>query len=82
MLKKRKESCLIENGKTKIAIDPGKNFWLFKLNSLIPKTEWNGVTHVFVTHGDIDHFFYAVPMVKKTGAKVICGEELVEDYKS
>jgi len=73
---------LVENGKTKIAIDPGKNLWLFKLNSLIPEREWNGVTHIIVTHGDIDHFAYAVPMAKKTGAKVICGEELVEDFHS
>ena len=73
---------IIENGKVKIAIDPGKNLWLFKLNSLIPKKEWNGVTHVFVTHGDPDHFDYAVPMAKKASAKVICGEELVEDFLS
>ncbi len=73
---------IIENDKVKIAIDPGKNLWLFKLNSLIPKKEWNGVTHVFVTHGDPDHFDYAVPMAKKASAKVICGEELVEDFLS
>ncbi|MEA3298396.1 MAG: MBL fold metallo-hydrolase [Chloroflexota bacterium] len=66
----------------KIAIDPGKNLWLFKLDSLIPKSEWKGVTHVLVTHGDPDHFVYAISMAKKTGAKVVCGEELMEDFLS
>ena len=73
---------LIENNSTKIAIDPGKHLWLFKLNSLIPKKDWSGVTHVFVTHGDIDHFDYAVALAKKTNAEVICGEEIVEDFLS
>ncbi|MEA2075753.1 MAG: MBL fold metallo-hydrolase [Euryarchaeota archaeon] len=63
-------------------MDPGKNLWLFKLDSLIPKSEWKGVTHVLVTHGDPDHFVYAISMAKKTGAKVVCGEELMEDFLS
>ena len=70
----------IEDGKVKIAIDPGRDLWLFKLGSLIPNSEWEGVTHVLVTHGDPDHFAYAVSMAKKAGAKVICGEELTEDF--
>jgi len=73
---------IIENDKVKIAIDPGKNLWLFKLDSLIPKSEWESVTHVLVTHGDPDHFDYAISMAKKTGAKVVCGEELEEDFLS
>jgi L-ascorbate metabolism protein UlaG (beta-lactamase superfamily) len=73
---------IIQNDKVKIAIDPGKNLWLFKLGSLIPKSEWEGVTHVLVTHGDPDHFAYAVSMAEKAGAKVVCGEELMEDFLS
>ena len=73
---------IIENGKVKIAIDPGRNLWLFKLGSLIPKSEWEGVTHILLTHGDPDHFAYAVSMAKKTGAKVVCGEGLIEDFLS
>jgi L-ascorbate metabolism protein UlaG (beta-lactamase superfamily) len=73
---------IIENDKVKIAIDPGKNLWLFKLDSLIPKSEWESVTHVLVTHGDPDHFDYAISMAKKTGAKVVCQEELEEDFLS
>ena len=75
-------SFIIEDNAVKIAIDPGKNLWLFKLDSLIPKSEWEGVSHVLVTHGDPDHFPYAIPMAKKTGAKVVCGEELIEDFFS
>ncbi len=37
---------LIEEGNTKIAIDPGQNLWMFKLQSLIPKSEWNDITHI------------------------------------
>jgi len=73
---------IIENDKAKIAIDPGKNLFWTKLNSLIAKSEWKGVTHVLVTHGDLDHFAYAISMAKKTGAKVVCGEELEEDFLS
>ena len=73
---------IIENYRVKIAIDPGQNLWLFKLASLIPKSEWEGVTHILVTHGDPDHFVYAVSMAKKAGAKVVCGEELTEDFLS
>lgn len=73
---------LIEDDQTKIAIDPGLNLWLFRLRSLIPKKEWKTVTHVLVTHGDPDHFFYAVPMAKKAGATVVCGEALIEDFLS
>jgi len=73
---------LVEDEDVKIAIDPGQNLWLFKLDSLIPKSEWQGVTHVFVTHGDPDHFVYAVPMAKKVRAITVCGEALMEDFLS
>ena len=73
---------LIEDEEVKIAIDPGQNLWLFKLDSLIPKSEWQGVTHILTTHGDPDHFVYAVPMAKEVGAIAICGEALMEDFLS
>ena len=75
-------SFLIEDEQTKIAIDPGLNLWLFKLRSLIPKQEWTTVTHVLVTHGDPDHFVYAVPMAQKAGATVVCREALMADFLS
>lgn len=50
---------VIEEGGTKIAIDPGQNLWLFDLRSLIPKSEWSSISHVLVTHGDPDHYWQA-----------------------
>ncbi len=73
---------LIQNDKVKIVVDPGQNLYLFKLGSLIPKSEWSSITHILITHGDPDHFACAVSMAKKTGAKVVCGEGLTEDFLS
>ncbi len=71
---------LIEDQGIKIAIDPGQDLWIFRLDSLIPKSEWEDVTHVLTTHGDPDHFTYAVDMARKSAADVICGEALMEDF--
>jgi len=46
---------LVEEGGTKVAIDPGQNLWIFDLRSLIPEEEWSSVTHIVITHGDPDH---------------------------
>lgn len=73
---------LIEDAGIKVAIDPGKNLWIFKLDSLIPKSEWKGVTHILTTHGDPDHFVYAPAMAKETNAAVFCGEALAEDFNA
>ncbi len=70
----------IEEGHCKIAIDPGQNLKTFHKYSLIPESEWKEVTHVLVTHGDPDHFPFAVPVAKESGASVVCGERLVEDF--
>ena len=73
---------IIENGRTKLAIDPGQNLWFLKLRSLIPKPEWENVTHVLVTHGDPDHYKFAVEMVEETEAEVFCdGIRLLQDRK-
>ena len=72
----------IAEGNTRIAIDPGQNLWMFKKNSLIPESEWHNVTHIMVTHGDPDHFKYAVAMARETKAAVICGDQLREDFSS
>jgi L-ascorbate metabolism protein UlaG (beta-lactamase superfamily) len=70
---------VITDGDLKLAIDPGRNLRLPKLGSLIPRSEWDRTTHVLVTHGDPDHFPYAVPMALETGATVVCGNDLVEE---
>ena len=56
---------IVEDLDIKLAIDPGQNLSLFKQKNLIPKSEWKGVTHVAVTHGDPDHFVFAIPMAKE-----------------
>jgi L-ascorbate metabolism protein UlaG (beta-lactamase superfamily) len=67
---------IIEDEVIKIAVDPGKNLSWMKRSSLIPESEWKGISHILVTHGDPDHFSYAAEMAWKTGAEVICGEGL------
>lgn len=73
---------IVEEAGLKIAIDPGQNLWFTKLDSLIPKSEWESVTHVFTTHGDPDHFVFAVPLAKEAQAIVFCAEALVDDFLS
>ena len=77
-------SFLIENGKNKIAIDPGQNLWIFKLSSLIPKTEWKSITHILITHGDPDHYWQSDRLAQASNALVVCGRDLakVEDGKT
>jgi len=69
---------LIEHAATKIAIDPGLNMWIGKLNSLIPQSEWNSVTHILATHGDPDHYWYIDTVAHSSNAPIICGKELVK----
>ncbi|MBC8504774.1 MAG: MBL fold metallo-hydrolase [Anaerolineales bacterium] len=68
---------IVENGKSKIAIDPGLDGWIFKLKSYIPKSEWDDVTHILLTHGDPDHHWSTDKIAAASGASVICGQELV-----
>jgi len=68
----------IESGSKKIAIDPGASFYLPDFfRPLIPRSEWKGVTHVFVTHGDPDHHWHTVRIAEISGAKVFCNEKMV-----
>jgi len=73
---------IIENNKVKIAIDPGQNLWLFKLGSLIPKSEWSSITHILVTHGDPDHYWNADRVAEASKAPLICGKQLVKQIGS
>jgi len=69
---------IIENVNTKIAIDPGQNLWMFKLCSLIPKSAWQSITHILITHGDPDHYWQADRVAEASEAYVICGRELTK----
>ena len=74
---------VIKSGKQKIAIDPGASFYLpdfFK--SLIPKAEWEQITHIFVTHGDPDHHWYTDRIANASHAKVICNQKMVRTVNS
>jgi len=73
---------IIENGKVKIAIDPGQNLYLFKLGSLIPKAEWSSITHILVSHGDPDHYWQADRVAEAAKAAMICGKDLAKKAES
>ena len=73
---------IIENDRIKIAIDPGQNLYLFKLGSLIPKSEWSSITHILVTHGDPDHYWQADRVAEAAKAPIICGKNLVKKVGS
>lgn len=71
---------IIQSGDTKIAIDPGAMFlYFFSLSSLIPKSEWQGITHILVTHGDIDHYWHTDRVAEVSGAPVFVNKNMVEE---
>jgi L-ascorbate metabolism protein UlaG (beta-lactamase superfamily) len=71
---------IIEWDDKKIAIDPGALFaYWFSFASLIPKKEWNDVTHIFVTHGDPDHYLYADKVMEASAAPVIFNKTMVKE---
>jgi len=68
---------VIESGDKKIAIDPGSlMFYFFRFTTLIPKSEWESITHIFVTHGDPDHYWHADRVAEVSNAPIICNEIL------
>jgi len=77
-------SFLIESGKHKIAIDPGQYFSIFNFRSLIPKHEWQSITHILITHGDPDHHWQSDRVAEASNAPIVCGKGLVkvEDGKT
>jgi len=71
---------IIEWDDKKIAIDPGALFaYWFSFASLIPKKEWNDITHIFVTHGDPDHYVYIDKVMEASGAPVIFNKTMVKE---
>ena len=62
-------SFIAEWDDKKIAIDPGALFfYYFRLTTLIPKSEWQNISHIFVTHGDPDHYWHTDRVLKASGA--------------
>ncbi len=73
---------LIESGNKKIAIDPGALFfYFFRLTTLIPKSEWKDITHIFITHGDIDHYWHTDRIAEVSRATVICNKTMVRNIE-
>lgn len=73
-------SFIIESGNKKIAIDPGGLFlYFFRFTTLIPKSEWESITHIFVTHGDPDHYWHLDRVAKASNASVICNKTMVRN---
>ena len=71
---------IIESGNKKIAIDPGGLFfYFFRFTTVIPKSEWKSITHIFVTHGDPDHYWHMDRMAKVSNAPVICNKTMVRN---
>lgn len=71
---------VVESGDKKIAIDPGALFlYYFRLTTLIPKSEWNTITHIFVTHGDPDHYWHTDRVAEASGAPLICNTTMVRN---
>lgn len=71
---------LIESGNKKIAIDPGALFFYwFRFTTLIPQSEWKSITHIFVTHGDPDHYWHADRVAEASNAPVICNKTMVHE---
>ena len=71
---------IIENGDKKIAIDPGGlMFYFFRFTTLIPKSEWKGITHIFVTHGDPDHYWHADRLAEYSDAPIICNKTMIKE---
>lgn len=71
---------IIESGDKKIAIDPGGlMFYFFKFTTLIPKSEWESITHIFVTHGDPDHYWHSDRVANASNAPIICNETMVRN---
>ena len=73
-------SFVIESADKKIAIDPGGlMFYFFRFTTLIPKSEWESITHIFVTHGDPDHYWHADRVANASNAPIICNETMVRN---
>ncbi len=71
---------LIESGDKKIAIDPGALFcYYFRFTTLIPKSEWKDITHIFITHGDPDHYWHADRVAEASNASVVCNKTMVKN---
>ena len=70
---------VIESGNKKIVIDPGAELYFFRLfNTILPKSEWKDITHIFVTHGDPDHYWHTDRVAEASNAPVVCNKTMAK----
>jgi len=71
---------IIEANGKKIAIDPGALcFYYFRFTTLIPEHKWGDISHIFVTHGDPDHYWHADRVAKASNAPVIFNKSMIRE---
>lgn len=71
---------LIESSDKRIAIDPGALFFYwFRFSPIIPRSEWESITHILITHGDPDHYWHADRVAKASNAPLICNRTMVRN---
>lgn len=69
----------VKEGNLRLIIDPGRNLKWNKLNSLIPRQEWD-TDYIFITHEHDDHADFAIKIAKQTEASIICHQNLQPKY--
>ena len=70
---------VIETDNKKIVIDPGAELYLLKFKTILPESEWNNITHIFVTHGDPDHHWNTNRVAEISNASVVCNKTMIKD---
>lgn len=71
---------LVEIGEKRLAIDPGALFFYwFRFPTLFPESLWKDITHIFVTHGDPDHYWYADKVAEASNAPVIMNKTMLRE---
>ena len=71
---------LIESSDKLLAIDPGGLFFYwFRFTTLFPKSKWQDITHIFITHGDPDHYWHADRVAKASSAPVIFNKTMLRE---
>jgi L-ascorbate metabolism protein UlaG (beta-lactamase superfamily) len=71
---------IIESDNKKLVIDPGVELYILAfLKNILPKSEWKNTTHIFVTHGDPDHYWNTDRLALETGATIICNKTMLSE---
>ena len=70
----------IQSGNMKIAVDPGASFLYYsRITTLIPKSEWKDITHLFITHTVPDHYWHKDRIADASNARIICNSSMVRE---